>query len=235
MASNHHISYREENGRRIPDGITFKLEYQGKSLPVRLPGAAGKNMIYAAMAAIAVGMTQKLNVVEMIAALAMAEKPRGRLRLLRGIKNTILIDDTYNSSPTASKLAIETLEELETHGRRIAILGDMLELGTFSESAHRDVGEAAAKVADLLIVVGPRARMIGEAALDAGYDHEKLMRFTDSKEAAQKIPDLVNVGDTLLVKGSQGARMEHIVKALLAEPSRAPELLVRQEKVWTQR
>lgn len=231
-ASNIHLTYRDENGKRVPEGLTFKLEYQGKSLPVRLPGVVGKNIVYAALAAIAVGMSQRLNVVEMIAALATAERPRGRLRLFRGKDGSMILDDTYNSSPTAALLALETLESIEISGRRIVVMGDMLELGEFSESAHRNVGIAAAKFADLLIVVGQRARMMAEGARDAGYPEDKIVRIADAKLAAEKVPELVKSGDLVLVKGSQGARMERVVKALLAEPARAPELLVRQEKVW---
>ncbi len=171
----------------------------------------------------------------MIAALATAERPRGRLRLLRGMRGTILLDDTYNSSPTACKLALETLHDFEAKGRRVVIMGDMLELGEASESAHRDIGEEASKVADFIILVGSRARMMGEGALDAGYPPEKIIRFADSKIAATKIPELIAQGDLVLIKGSQGARTERIVKVLIAEPSRASELLVRQEKVWQNR
>lgn len=231
-ASNIHLIYRDENGRSIPEGLTFKLEYQGKSLPVRLSGVVGKNIVYASLAAIAVGMSQKLNVVEMIAALATADRPRGRLRLFRGIKGSMILDDTYNSSPTASILALDTLASIEATGRKIAIMGDMLELGTFSESAHRDIGVRASKFVDLLIVVGTRARMMAEGARDAGYPEEKIVRIADSKTAAKKVEELLKDGDMVLIKGSQGARMEHVVKALLLEPARAKELLVRQEKVW---
>jgi len=235
VASNIHITYREESGKRLPEGITFKLEYQGKSLPVRMPGVVGKNMVYAALAAITVGMTQKLNVVETIAALSTAEKPRGRLRLLRGKKGCFILDDSYNSSPTAATLAVDTLKEIIVKGKKIAVLGDMLELGSFAENAHEKLGTKVADVAHTLFTVGTLARGIREGALDAGFDHERAIHFSKSIDVIPSLLETIKEGDLVLVKGSQGVRMERIVRELLKDTERASDLLVRQDKQWLAR
>jgi UDP-N-acetylmuramyl pentapeptide synthase len=109
----------------------------------------------------------------------------------------------------------------------------MLELGPETESGHREVGERAAKIKiDKLIVVGRLAKIIGEAAAAAGMEKEKIIYFDDSRSAAVALKNEVRPHDLILVKGSQGARMERIVKALMAEPEKAPQLLVRQGLEW---
>jgi UDP-N-acetylmuramoyl-tripeptide--D-alanyl-D-alanine ligase len=144
----------------------------------------------------------------------------------------MIIDDTYNSSPAAATLAIETLGSLEIRGKRIAVLGDMLELGSHGEAAHTNLGDETAKVADVIITVGDMGRLIAEGALDAGFPREKLAHFENSKEASKEIAKYLSSGDLVLVKGSQGMRMEYIVKEIIIDQSQSSELLVRQDKDW---
>ena len=156
------------------------------------------------------------------------------MRTLRGIKETLLIDDSYNASPAATAAGLEALGEL-AGGRRIAVIGDMLELGRHSAEEHRKLGTLAARHTDLLLTVGFRARDIAQGALDAGLSEASILQFEDARLAGEELAGLVEPGDAVLIKGSQGMRMERAVKALMAEPEHAPELLVRQDAEWIKR
>ncbi len=216
-------------------GISFKLSYQGHVVPVFMPGVLGKHQVYAALAAAAVGVVFGLNLVQISEALKTFHPPRGRMNLVEGIKGTFIIDDTYNSSPTAAKAALEVLEEMSgsKQARSIAVLGDMLELGAYTEQGHREVGHRVAELGiDYLICIGARARYIGHGAEEAGMDDERIYYFSHLEEASRFVQELIKKGDFILVKGSQGMRMERVVKEIMAHPELAGKLLVRQEPPW---
>jgi len=216
------------------DGLHFKIEYDGNIVPVRLPNSLGKPHGYAAAAATVVGLIFKMNLVEISQALLNYQSPSGRLRLLAGIKNSHIIDDTYNASPLAMKAALEVLKELPAK-RRIAVLGDMLEIGTYSEAAHREMGDIAAKFVDYLFVVGLRAKFIADEALIHGLEENQVLRFNEAKEVGLKLQEIIREGDLILIKGSQAMRMEKIVEEVMAKPEKAKDLLVRQEESWKTR
>jgi UDP-N-acetylmuramoyl-tripeptide--D-alanyl-D-alanine ligase len=162
--------------------------------------------------------------------------PRGRMNLIHGINNSTIIDDTYNSSPDAVASALATLKSIQTSGKRIAVLGDMMELGKYSADEHRKIGTLCATSAKELITIGQRSRTgTADQALKAGMGVGAVHSFATSPEAIPRLTALIRSGDVILVKGSQSLRMEHIVKALMKEPERAPELLVRQEKEWLEK
>jgi len=159
----------------------------------------------------------------------------GRLRLLPGIKHTLLIDDTYNASPEAVHAALEVLcgVPINAGAQRIAVVGDMLELGRYSEQAHKDVGKHVATLPiDLFVTVGEHARDAARAALEQGMAQTQVYTYANSVDAGRFLQERMKRGDAILVKGSQGIRTEKIVKELMAEPLRAPELLVRQYGKW---
>ncbi len=138
----------------------------------------------------------------------------------------VVIDDSYNASPAAMLTALETLAATAGHGRKILALGDMLELGSWAEDAHREVGLHAAHLdVDRLVTVGPLARDIGHGARAGGMSADAIAAFSASDEAAEAIESIVRPGDTVLVKGSRGIRMERIVHTLLesSDNERAPE------------
>ena len=138
------------------------------------------------------------------------------MRLLAGIKETLIIDDTYNSSPSACVSALKTLGEIKnTKGRKVAILGDMLELGRHTEEAHRDIGQIVNLYAEYLVVVGSRALSIKDGAMSQGMKEENIFEFKDSNKAGHFVKDFVQNADIILVKGSQGVRMEKIVGEIL--------------------
>ena len=216
-------------------GTNFKVSYNGSTVPVFLPHCLGRQSIYAALAAIAVGVAYKFNLVEIAAALKEFKPPKGRMNLIKGIKYTMIVDDTYNSSPLAVKAALENLSliELKPGHRKIAVLGDMLELGEHSDNAHREVGfKVVENNFDYLIAVGKEAKLIAEAALEAGMAADHVHYFEDRDKAGIFAQNLIESGDLILVKGSQGLRLEKIVLEIMAEPEKAGELLVRQTGEW---
>jgi len=233
---------------QIPNGVSFKINYNDASnggghgfVPFRLKGSLGKSQGYASAAAVSVGIIFGMNLVEISEALSEYQGPKGRLKILKGIKDSVVIDDTYNASPLSTHLALETLKDItalrQAQGktaRSIAVLGDMLELGKYTEQAHREVGNVAGSFADILVCVGLRARFIADSArrsLGEGGG-ERIFTFDTSEEARLKVKDLIESGDLILVKGSQGMRMEKIVAEIMAEPENAKKLLVRQSDKW---
>ncbi|MDD5043202.1 MAG: UDP-N-acetylmuramoyl-tripeptide--D-alanyl-D-alanine ligase [Patescibacteria group bacterium] len=225
---------RNENGV-IDGGVSFKVSFSGSTVPVYLSGVLGRQHIYSAIAAMAVGTSFGMNLVETAEALKNYKAPPGRMNIISGIKQTVLIDDTYNSSPLATLAALDALRDVNIgeRAKRIAVLGDMLELGDFTEEGHRAVGRRLAENhLDFLITVGERARFIAEEAKKMGMEEGKVASFDFAEEAGRYLQDLMEKGDVILIKGSQGMRMEKVTKEVMAEPLRAKELLVRQDEAW---
>lgn len=241
LASHVSVLYGEDDlERKFPDGIIFRLDAGDASIPARIRGTLGKNMPYSAAATAALGMSAGINLVKISEGLSEMELPPGRMRLLPGLKKSIIIDDSYNASPVAVASALETLKEIKAYGKKIAVLGDMLELGKYSTEEHKKIGALAASFCDLLVTVGIRARGIADGALDAKMNEENIYQFDASREAGKYLEKLLNDGDIVLVKGSQGSggnsiRMERAVEEIMAEPERKRELLVRQDAEWEKR
>ncbi|TSC52868.1 MAG: UDP-N-acetylmuramoyl-tripeptide--D-alanyl-D-alanine ligase [Parcubacteria group bacterium LiPW_72] len=217
-------------------GLGFKLNYKGNSVPVHLPKVLGRHQIYAALAAAAAGIHFKMNLIKISESLKHFQTPPGRMRMLPGIKNSLIIDDTYNAAPVSTIAALRTLAEVAPAGRRrVAILGDMLELGAETEKGHREVGRVARSMADLLITVGDRANFASDEARRAGMSEERIIEYNYTDEVLEDIENILKPNDVILVKGSQAMRMEKIVKDIMLEPLRAVELLVRQNEEWQKR
>ncbi len=230
------VNVISESGSLIPFGLNFKVNYKGSSVPVFLPGFISRSAIPAALAGLAAGLINGINLVEGAEALKKCAPMPGHMRPILGIKKTLIIDDTYNSSPEPARSAIETLASLPAKAHRIAVLGDMLELGQETESAHREIGFRVAEHGlDFLITVGEASKHTAEAAREAGLDENKIASFAKSSEAGKFLQEKMREGDVVLVKGSQGSRMEKIVKEIMAEPLEAEKLLVRQDKYWLMR
>lgn len=223
------IFYDDEG---LPKGVTFKVEIEGKSLPVFIEGVFGRNHMYASLAALALVSSLKLNILDAIEALKHHDIPPGRMRLLEGVNDTLLIDDTYNSSPFACQAALETLGKVNCGGRRIAVLGDMLELGRHTIDAHHAIGKIARKNSDILVVVGPRAKFIKEGAISSKMAKKNIFEFPNSREAGEFLEVFLRKRDLVLVKGSQGMRMERVTEHLLEDKKNKHKLLVRQDKEW---
>ena len=226
------------DNKGIPKGIVFRVDEEGKSLPVVIEGVFGRNHIYASLASLALISGLKFNMLEAIDALKNYDVPPGRMRLLGGINHSLIIDDTYNSSPFACEAALKTLGEIkykETSTRKIAVLGDMLELGKHTMEAHKNIGKIAKDNVEVLVVVGPRAKGIKEGAMDSGMNEANTFEFLDSYQAAEFMKTFVQKGDLVLVKGSQGMRMERVTAALLLDQKNKDKLLVRQDEEWLEK
>ncbi|OGF27588.1 hypothetical protein A2303_02880 [Candidatus Falkowbacteria bacterium RIFOXYB2_FULL_47_14] len=216
-------------------GINFKMGYKGSHTPILLPGVLGINSVYAALAAAAVGLSFGMNQIEISEALRKFDSPKGRMRLIPGIKNTTIIDDTYNSEPKSAIAALGALKRIPVKegAGKFVVLGDMLELGAYSEEGHKDVGRYVARAGfDWLFTVGERARHIAHGAKEEGMGEDRIFSFSDSSEVGRFMQDRIRENDLILVKGSQGMRMEKVVKEIIADPLRASKLLVRQEEEW---
>lgn len=214
-------------------GSSFKLECQGSVVPVRLNKVLGKEQAFAAAAAASVGLFFDLNLVEISAAFEEYYPLPGRANLIEGIKDTWIIDGSYNASPSSVIAALEILEQFslavktEAIPKKIAVLGDMLELGKDTEAGHQQVGQRAASVVDLLLTVGSRARFIADEARQQGLPQERIFEFSLPEEAAKLVQEKLVRGDIILVKGSRAIHLEKVVRGIMAHPEKADKLLVR--------
>lgn len=221
----------EEN---IPTGISFKLNYDGKNIPIRLKNILAAHQIYAALAAVGVGITFKMNLVEIASALESLRSPAGRMSLIEGINDSFIIDDTYNASPVSAVAALDVLSQLKSD-RKIAILGDMLELGNLSRNGHKEVAQKifSSKI-DIFFAVGSRMKDAVDELISSGFPKNSIYHFDGPSQAGEKIMEFARKGDFILVKGSQGMRMEKIVEKLLRNQE-DENLLCRQSRQWKKR
>lgn len=196
-----------------PEGISFKLEYGGSFVPVRLEDCFGKAQAYAAAVAAAVGLAFGINLVKIAEALTYYQAPSRRMKLIAGIKGSYIIDDSYNASPLAMRAALDTLKSLGKN-RKIAILGDMLEIGKYTLGAHEALGGLAGKFLDILVTVGPRAKFIAEAANGTGLAKKNIFSFDEVGAAKEKVKGLIKKGDLILVKASRAIGLDKIVEEI---------------------
>jgi UDP-N-acetylmuramyl pentapeptide synthase len=160
------------------------------------------------------------------------------MRPIKGIKKTFIVDDTYNSSPASTLMALKMTAKipLGSSAKRYAVLGDMLELGSSSREGHLETGRAVFREGyHALVAVGELSRGIAHGAVEAGMAEDRVFHFDGPEEAGRFMQERIKRGDVILVKGSQGARMEKVVKEIMADPAKAPQLLVRQEDYWQNR
>jgi len=233
-ANNEKITY-EEGENPWPSGLTFQLLLGGSSFPVYLNGLLGKHQIYPALAALAFGQSQGLNIVTMLESIKRHEGPPGRLRLIKGVKDTLILDDTYNSSPAALSAALKTLSELTVRGRKIAVIGDMLELGSFTIEAHKEAGRQAAEVCDAIFTVGLRAKFVDEGAREKKFNAKKIFHHTDAAATGVALQAYLGAGDIVLIKASQSIRLEKVVEEVMLEPEKKAAYLCRQDREWVGR
>lgn len=229
-AQNYEVVYDENN---LPKGISFGILDGQEIIPVYLEGTVGKHHIYHILSALAVckALGEPLSVA--VKNFKYHEPTPGRMRLIEGEKGSIIIDDSYNSSPIALDEALNTLKDLKSMNRKIAVLGDMLELGKYSVDEHKKAGAKAGGIVDILVTVGVRARFFAEGAQGVGMGIEQIFQFSDSKKAGEFMRNKIEQGDIVLVKGSQsGIRMERVVEKIMAHSEDREKLLVRQDKEW---
>ncbi|MFZ5559348.1 MAG: UDP-N-acetylmuramoyl-tripeptide--D-alanyl-D-alanine ligase [Patescibacteria group bacterium] len=206
--------------------LNFKLEFEGSSVPAKLINVLGVQHLYSALGAAAVGIVFNMNLVEIVEALKQFQPLPGRMRVIKGIKNTLIVDDSYNAALLSMEAALDSLKVFEDR-RKIVVLGDMLEIGEYAPEAHRRIGKKASEIADLIFTVGSRAKFIAESAIKNGFDEKKIFQFDVSDDAGKIVQEQMKEGDVILVKGSRAMKMEKIIKEIMAEPEKAEELLVR--------
>jgi UDP-N-acetylmuramoyl-tripeptide--D-alanyl-D-alanine ligase len=169
--------------------------------------------VHTALRAAAAGIVEGLTWEEIITGLHMGTTQL-RLVAVRAESGALILDDTYNASPQSTLAALNLLEELD--GNRVAVLGDMLELGPYEKEGHEVVGGRAAEIVHELICIGPRAKMIAEAALQAGMSSQAIAHFDQTADAAAFLAPRLTSRDVVLVKGSHGMRMDRLVAMLEA-------------------
>ncbi len=219
--------------KRLPAGtLSADIALFGEKAQVKTQ-LVGRHSISALLAAAAVAHELGVENTQVIKSLGTVSAVKGRMNLLPAVQGARLIDDSYNAaSPIGVFAALETLSEMQ--GRKIAVLGNMNELGAKSEAAHREVGEAAAKIADLIIVIGPdAAKYLAPAAVDAGMDRSSVKVFRTPYEAGHFLKKKIGKGDTVLVKGSQNnVFSEEVSRIILDKSIRPQDVLVRQSSFW---
>jgi UDP-N-acetylmuramoyl-tripeptide--D-alanyl-D-alanine ligase len=195
-----------------PGGSRFRLATPEGEAPVHLP-VAGPHQVANFLAAAAIGFAVGVPARECAAASGALRPAAHRGELLRHASGALLLDDAYNANPSSMRAALETLASLPAR-RRIAVLGDMLELGPDEERWHREAGAAVPGRADLLVCVGPRARLLGEGAVGAGFPADAVRHAGSAEEAAEQLAGLLAAGDVALFKASRAIGLERAVAAL---------------------
>lgn len=212
-------------------GTSFKLKVADKEELIKAP-IFGRQMIYPLLAAIAVGLAENISIVKVKNSVKKLKPFKGRMNIIEGKKGSIIIDDTYNANPAS---VIEALNFLKKQsGRKIALLGNMNELGSFEREGHEMVGKEAAKIADILVTVGETAeKYLAKEAIENGMKKSAVKSFLTSVEAGDYVAKILKEGDVILAKGSQNkVRMEMAVERFMKNPEKKEDLLVRQSKFW---
>jgi alanine racemase len=213
-------------------GLRFRVQHEGSEFEARTP-LLGRHSVYTALAAAAVGVAYGVDWDEILSALSHLNRVKGRLNPLPGVNDTLVLDDSFSASPASALAALDVLQELDG-GQKIAILGDMLRLGSYEEEGHREVGRRAAEAVDYLVVKGDRARLIANEAQNMGLSRERIFVTYTTDDAVRSVLDLMRHGDIVLVKGDVEARMEDVVERLILDPTTASSALVRQSAAWKQ-
>jgi UDP-N-acetylmuramoyl-tripeptide--D-alanyl-D-alanine ligase len=192
------------------EGIRFRLHYKHETLHVHIP-MIGQHSVHTALRAAAVGLAENLTWQEIVDGLRQGHSQL-RLTAVRSESGALMLDDTYNASPESMLAALNLLAELDGH--KVAVLGDMLELGQYEKQGHEIVGVRAAEVADALVTIGALGHLIATAARWAGMQSGQIIEFENTDEAITYLQKSLTEKDVVLVKGSHGIRMDRIVAAL---------------------
>ncbi len=199
------------------DGVRFRLNNSRVEYFVPM---LGRHTATNALAAIAVARRMGVEEKQILEGLAQASGPEMRLQMQQADGVSVL-NDAYNANPASMEAALATLMELECSSRRIAVLGDMRELGEASQRLHRELGRFASQCKPhRLICVGPQSRLVAQSAVEAGL--ADVEHFESAAQAAQALPAQLRQGDLVLVKGSRGMRLEQVAQAIGAAPALEP-------------
>ena len=213
------------------DGFSAKIHFERETTHAHFP-ILGAFHIDIFLPALLIGSKFGISLTQGIEALQTFQLPPSRLSRIEGINGSILLDSSYNASPTTVKAALELLKELPAK-RRIAVLGNMNELGAYSIKAHSEIGKLLGPWIGLLITVGEYASHIAEEALNQGLPESRIVALSSAQEAGEFLQTFLQKGDMTLFKGSQNkVRLEIAIKLVMQHPARAKKLLCRQEEEW---
>ncbi len=218
-----------------PAGTSLQVHWRGETHLLSIP-FLGAHHAYTVLAAVAAGLVYGVPWEAMARALASVERLPGRTRLLPGLNDALLLDDSYSAIPTSALAALETLRALPAQ-RRFVVLGDMVDLGEAAEEGHRQVGQRVADVADRLITKGDLAHHAADAARGTGMSSAALFVAYTDEDVVQSLADELGPGDLVLLKGSAEARLERVTRRLLRGSGVGPdahlvELLPRHHRGW---
>ncbi len=194
---------------------SFVLVAGDTSVGVSLP-VPGRHNVYNALAAAAVGLHLGVSADSVATGLSSATVSAMRMQVFTSASGVTVVNDAYNANPVSMRAAVETLSGMQCPGRRIAVLGDMAELGSLTDLAHFRIGEEVARLPiDLLVTVGPRARRIGEGAAAEGMDRNRITACDEAEAAADAVASLLAEGDVVLVKASRVMGLERVVEGIV--------------------
>ena len=180
-------------------------------------GVSGRHNVYNALAAAAVGLRLAVPMDRIADGLSSADMSAMRMEVFTSASGITVVNDAYNANPTSMRAAIDTLSTMSARGRRIAVLGDMAELGSLTELAHFEIGETVAEQSvDILVAVGPRAKRFADGALAAGMEPDAVFTCGDSARGADLLNELAEPGDVVLVKASRVMGLETVVERIVS-------------------
>jgi UDP-N-acetylmuramoyl-tripeptide--D-alanyl-D-alanine ligase len=186
------------------------MHYHGETLHVKIP-LIGRHSVHTALRAAAVGLVEGMNWQEILGGLSQGHTQL-RLAAVRSESGALLLDDTYNASPESMLAALNLLDELD--GRKVAVLGDMLELGPYERGGHEMVGLRAGQIVDVLLTLGERAHMIADAARRGNGKKKTIIEFDEFEPLVEWLKANLTKKDVVLIKGSHGLRMDRITNLL---------------------
>lgn len=196
------------------DGTNFKIDYQGNIVPFWLRNLFGKEQIYSALAAISVGIIKDINLVEISQALKSYQSFPGKMRLIEGIKNTLILDDSENATVLSMIEALEVLGKIGKEKRKIAVLGDILGAGKYTIEAHETIGGKVVRTSDLLFTFGARAKFIAQGARRKGMKEENIFEFDTTEQGKLELQKQIKQGDIILIDGSSEMEMAGVAKEI---------------------
>ncbi len=219
----------------IPIGLTYDITLGDNHGTLTHLNVLGIHVVYASLLAIAIGIEKNIPWQDCIGLGSTLSALPGRMKIIQGINDSVIIDDSYNASPLAMDQALDVCQQIQTTHNKILVVGDMLELGKYSADSHRHIAERAKDIMQYVFCVGIRAQRIYEELINLGFDKECTKVFDRAELAGLATKEVLGAGDIVLVKGSQAMRMERVVEQIMRHPEDASQLLVRQEPEWIER
>ncbi len=226
------LIFRSLENENYFGGLHIKLNYKGSVVPMQLNKTLNESGLYAIIAAILVALNLDLNLVTIIEKFKNFSLPAGRMNYLKGINDSHIIDDSYNASPASVCLALKTFNKLKFSFKKYVVLGDILEIGDYKKTGFNLIAKEIknAKI-DLVLLKGDLIKDLKQELENIFYPNDKIKLFSSHEDLSEFLKDNLSKNDIVLIKGSQGARMEKIVKKILKNPLDTSSL-VRQDKEW---